>query len=348
MDTMHAAIDETGYHLIACCTPPPAGVNKPYLTEEALLVSAGAFADALTALNATERAGNGAETVAYRGRVERASMAILYTCMWRWDELRGFATNLSLAWPLPPTKDAAFEHFASIYNRTGTKQVANGAPKGAAPALAWLRQCVLDRCPGGGGSGPGQPEYAEVVLDSCSNATNPACYSASGWTAIPAATPNGTIFKNGLSLPEIPHHRYGKPPEIAGIWAKLRVPANLLRAETCYTLNVPPVEVDGSAQVVAYGDHTGKCSTGAIENTFLSAESGMLRMPPGYTTAGCSDKEGCCVQADAAGSLAMAACDSSNELQQFEVESLGVGAQGQIKDKKTGRCLQTKGCAKPQ
>ena len=106
--------------------------------------------------------------------------------------------------------------------------------------------------------------------------------------------------------------------------------------------------MDGSAQVVAYGDHTGKCSTGAIENTFLSAESGMLRMPPGYTTAGCSDKEGCCVQADAAGSLAMAACDSSNELQQFEVESLGVGAQGQIKDKKTGRCLQTKGCAKPQ
>ena len=234
MDTMHAAIDETGYHLIACCTPPPAGVNKPYLTEEALLVSAGAFADALTALNATERAGNGAETVAYRGRVERASMAILYTCMWRWDELRGFAANLSLAWPLPPTKEAAFEHFASIYNRTGTKQVANGAPKGAAPALAWLRQCVLDKCPGGGGGGPGQPEYAEVVLDSCSNATNPACYSASGWTAIPAATPNGTIFKNGLSLPEIPHHRYGKPPEIAGIWAKLRVPDTVSNRDLLY------------------------------------------------------------------------------------------------------------------
>jgi len=38
----------------------------------------------------------------------------------------------------------------------------------------------------------------------------------------------------------------------------------------------------------------------------------------------------------------------ADRLQQFEVESLGVGAQGQIKDKKTGRCLQTKGCGKPQ
>ena len=59
---------------------------------------------------------------------------------------------------------------------------------------------------------------------------------------------NGTIFKNGLSLPEIPHHRY----------------------QTCYALNIPPVEVQGHDQVVAYGDHTGECAPGAIQNTFVS------------------------------------------------------------------------------
>jgi hypothetical protein len=75
MDTMHAAIDETGYHLLACCTPPPAGVNKPFLTPLALLVSARAFADAMTALNAT----GGAKAVVYGKRIERASMANIYT-----------------------------------------------------------------------------------------------------------------------------------------------------------------------------------------------------------------------------------------------------------------------------
>jgi hypothetical protein len=59
--------------------------------------------------------------------------------------------------------------------------VANGAPKGAAPALAWLRQCVLGVCPSG--SGPEDALYAEVVLDSCTNATNPFCALATAWTA---------------------------------------------------------------------------------------------------------------------------------------------------------------------
>jgi hypothetical protein len=32
MDTMHAAVDETGHFLRACCTGPPAGIEKSYLT----------------------------------------------------------------------------------------------------------------------------------------------------------------------------------------------------------------------------------------------------------------------------------------------------------------------------
>jgi hypothetical protein len=68
MDTMHAAVDETNDHLIACCTPPPAGINKTYLTPEALLVSAGAFSNAVTALNASAAAGSSKAAV-YRERV---------------------------------------------------------------------------------------------------------------------------------------------------------------------------------------------------------------------------------------------------------------------------------------
>eukprot|EP01051_Picozoa_sp_SAG22_P030597 SAG22_NODE_11954_length_462_cov_0.867769_1_plen_95_part_10 len=50
MDTMHAAVDETSDSVVACCMPPPAGVNKPYLTNMALLTSAKAFTDANKAL----------------------------------------------------------------------------------------------------------------------------------------------------------------------------------------------------------------------------------------------------------------------------------------------------------
>ena len=249
-----------------------------------------------------------------------------FQVLWRWSELKSFAANESLAWPLRATKEDEFKHFAAIYNATGTRQVANGAPKGAGPALAWLRECVLDKCPSGGG-GPDVALYAPVVLDECSSSTNPACELATAWTAITSTTPSGvnaTIFRNGLSLPEIPHHRYA----------------------TCYALNVPPTEVLGHDQVVAYGDHTGKCAKDAKENMF-HLQSGMLATTIGYTTEDCKAEGGCCMQADAAGSLVMAACDSTNPLQQFEVERLD-GKPGQIKDKATGRCLQTKGCAKPQ
>jgi hypothetical protein len=40
-----------------------------------------------------------------------------------------------------------------------------------ARGLAWLQECVLDKCPAGGS--PDGALYAEVVLDECVNATNP-------------------------------------------------------------------------------------------------------------------------------------------------------------------------------
>jgi hypothetical protein len=90
MDTMHAAVDETGSLLVACCTPPPAGIHKAYLTPLALLVSATAFDEGHTALAHTP------SPAVFTARLSKASMAILYTVLWRWDELRSFARNVSM------------------------------------------------------------------------------------------------------------------------------------------------------------------------------------------------------------------------------------------------------------
>jgi hypothetical protein len=82
-----------------------------------------------------------------------------------------------------------------------------------------------------------------------------------------------------------------------------------------------------------------------VQNTFIDVGSGMLATTKGYTTEDCTSEDGCCVQADAAGSVVMAPCDPTEKLQHFTFESTG-GKPGQIKDH-TGRCLQTKDCANP-
>jgi hypothetical protein len=53
-------------------------------------------------------------------RLRRAYQAVLWPTLWRWDELRSFAQKQGLAWPLPATKDEAFDDFARTFNETGT------------------------------------------------------------------------------------------------------------------------------------------------------------------------------------------------------------------------------------
>jgi hypothetical protein len=319
---MHAAVDETNDSVVACCTPPPAEVNKPYLTNMALLTSAKAFSDASVAL------ANSADPKAavYAARVNRARMANLYTVLWRWKELRSFAANLSLPWPMAEvTLETAFNSFALQYNKTGTKQltIARGGPTAAGGDLRWLHDCLFDTCPGSGSSVT--VDYAEVVLDECPDASStPACLNASRWTKLPSTTvKTAVVFENGLSVDQ-----------------------------TCYTLNVPAVPVPASgdmAQVVAYGDSSGVCDRSAPQNTFQTA-GGMLKTPNSVTTSMCSSKTGCCVQADGISSttVSMVACDTSNPLQQFLVESLedGPTAGRRIRDKH-GRCLTIKNCKVP-
>ena len=72
---------------------------KAFLTPMALLTSAQAFTRAHVALAKT--ADDDPKTLIYAARVARARMANMYTVLWRWDELRLFAANLSIAWPMP-------------------------------------------------------------------------------------------------------------------------------------------------------------------------------------------------------------------------------------------------------
>jgi hypothetical protein len=204
-----------------------------------------------------------------RGRVERASMAISYVFLWRWQELREFAGNISYSWPLADTQEDAFNDFARIFNATGTKILTIGTQQNiGGGALTWLHGCVFGTdptCAKGGGGGDGGAVYSEVVLDECatidSNATSD-CKNASVWTAAPADAPNGTMFTSGLST-----------------------------AQKCYVLNV--CDVAGSCDpVVAYGDATGKCSGVAIQNTFFisAADSaGLLRNTKGCVQAAAKD-----------------------------------------------------------
>lgn len=122
MDTMWAATRDVPLSVLI--SPPPAGTfgcfpqvpnnikangcHPSYLPPMALLQSAKAFAGASAAL--------ASDTSGYRGRVERAWMANLYTVLWRWDELRSY--HLSAYYTVTPTQHASvYSHTARTKSR---------------------------------------------------------------------------------------------------------------------------------------------------------------------------------------------------------------------------------------
>ena len=97
-------------------------------------------------------------------RLRRAYQAVLLPSLWRWDELRAFATQHTVAWPLPATKATAFEDFARTYNETETRGIVYNnyysIPKQCVYgcALKWLHECILSKtCPGNGHVGSTTP-----------------------------------------------------------------------------------------------------------------------------------------------------------------------------------------------
>lgn len=82
-------------------------------------------------------------------RLHKAYMSVLLPSLWRWNELRAFSDKHDIAWPLPTTKQAAFDEFARIYNATHTAGIyynnfyAIPAPCVYGCALQWLWQCIF-------------------------------------------------------------------------------------------------------------------------------------------------------------------------------------------------------------
>ena len=319
MDTMHDSVVKTNDTVVACCMPPPAGVNKAYLTPDALLTSAKAFTDASAALSKEDNDKSGV----YEARVARARMANLYTVLWRWDELRTFASNRSMTWPMAEvTQQTAYNWFATEYNKTGTKQLTidRSGPTKAGGDLLWLHACLFATCPGGGGD---DQIYAEVVVDECSSQL------ASDWTAVPSSS-GGTVFRSALST------------DMAS------------GSGRCLALNIPGDSklTSGNQVVVRSATTCGADATECSMNNVFSCNvlflpgSGLLATPKGFTTTKCTTKDGCCIQASKSnGNLSMVSCDKTNANQQWKVESLVKGTPGQIRDKATGlRCLSLKKC----
>jgi hypothetical protein len=219
MDTMVAAVHETNSTVKSAMTVgPPLGVLKPYLTPMALLTSARAFTDASSA---SAKNSSDPKVKVYQARVQRARMANMYTVLWRWDELRTFASNLSMAWPMPEvTKETAYAWFANEYNITGTKWLSIDGPSAQGHSggdLGWLKECLFGQCP------TQLLKYAEVVLDECGTAAAVQMYNGSLcrnqdsvvqecthcepvhssqelWTALPSTAPGGgSVFRSALS-----------------------------------------------------------------------------------------------------------------------------------------------------
>ena len=111
-------------------------------------------ADFVSAFAATKGAEQG---TAIESQLRRAHQAMLVPSLWRWDELRAFATQHGLAWPLPATKAAAFGAFARTYNETKTAWIVYNNPYSIPKpcvydcALQWLHECIMTKnCPGNG------------------------------------------------------------------------------------------------------------------------------------------------------------------------------------------------------
>ena len=124
---------------------------------ETLLDSNADFVSAFAAVEGPD-SGSLSETAS---RLRRAYQAVLYPSLWRWDELRAFATQRGLAWPLPASKSAAFADFARTYNETKTAGIVYNnyysIPKPCVYgcALQWLHECIMTtKCPANGHTVP--------------------------------------------------------------------------------------------------------------------------------------------------------------------------------------------------
>jgi hypothetical protein len=144
MDTFHGAIADTDYFM-----GEGFGNNAGFLTPIALLTAA----EALARARALAPAGS---TVALR--LAGSSLALDWSFLQRWPELRNFANAEHMPWPIEPAIDDAFNRFAAAVNATERRYNLSIAFRegDAGDGLAWARSQLFAPCPGGTGKEAGR------------------------------------------------------------------------------------------------------------------------------------------------------------------------------------------------
>jgi hypothetical protein len=129
VDTMHGAVADTNFYMRENFDE-----HAAFLTPIALLTSA-------TAMNGGKKAvaGDGIRS----GRIDVVKLAVYYPILLRWDEMRDFAKNESLPWPLEETKEAAVDWFVQVGSQLKPKPLTH-LNEGGTHDLAWFKQTVMN------------------------------------------------------------------------------------------------------------------------------------------------------------------------------------------------------------
>ena len=110
MDNVYHSVQKTGCNttensyadgcLISCCDYPPAGSrDKSYLDPKTIITSAQALQRGLMAES----------QATYHARLEKVYMTVLYSVLWNWEAVVGYATAMKIKEPgFPATMLATF------------------------------------------------------------------------------------------------------------------------------------------------------------------------------------------------------------------------------------------------
>jgi hypothetical protein len=184
MDTMHSAVADSEFHL-GCFFD--GGAEADFLTPLSLLSGATAFARA--------RAVTAPWPSPFAIRLGGSALPLEWVLMQRWAELRRFASQEKLPWPLEDSAAACFARWARAFNATEQRYSLPiafredcGSSLQCKSPLQWAHDQILFRCPGGDG-------YAERQM--------PVAVNVSSFYPRNAPTLSGKWISSGFPPQEI-------------------------------------------------------------------------------------------------------------------------------------------------
>jgi hypothetical protein len=141
-----------------------APVDSAYLTPRALL---GALSNLRNASRAVTSSHGRLPAATVLERIQRVELGTLYVVLLRWEELRAWAGDQHVPWPIEASLDLAFDRFAAWYVRFGMEHRVGFGPDGPDEGLSaggghglqWLNKTIHARAPAEAWSGARQRDY---------------------------------------------------------------------------------------------------------------------------------------------------------------------------------------------